>query len=94
LVTELDERIRAVVAALEPGQVVSYGWVARQAGRPGAARAVGAFLSRDGDDLPWWRVVRADGSLAVHRPAEQARRLRREGVPVAAARVGLPPEPP
>ena len=30
-------------------------------------------------DLPWWRVVRADGSLAAGE--EQRRRLEREGVP-------------
>lgn len=85
--TPLEERFAAVVGDLAVGEVVSYGEVARRAGRRGAARAVGAFLARHGGDLPWWRVVRADGSLAVHKPREQARRLRAEGVEVAGGRV-------
>lgn len=79
--------MRAVVAELQDGEVVSYGEVARRAGRPGAARAVGAFLAEHGGDLPWWRVVRAGGVLAPHHPIEQARRLRAEGVDVEDGRV-------
>jgi methylated-DNA-protein-cysteine methyltransferase-like protein len=86
-VTPLQQRFQAVVADLEVGEVVSYGEVARRAGRPGAARAVGGFLAEHGGDLPWWRVVRADGSLAVHKPREQQRRLRGEGVDVVGGRV-------
>jgi len=78
----LQERFRAVVAGLAVGEVVSYGEVARRAGRRGAARAVGAFLAAHGGDLPWWRVVRADGTLADHKVREQTRRLRAEGVEV------------
>ena len=64
---------------LRRGEVVSYGEVARRAGYPGAARAVGNVLAR-GVGVPWWRVVRADGSLAAHGREEQRRRLTREGV--------------
>lgn len=85
--TPLQERFRRVVADLVPGEVVSYGEVARRAGTPGAARAVGGFLAEHGGDLPWWRVVRADGSLAAHKPSEQARRLRAEGIDVVRGRV-------
>lgn len=85
--TPLQQRFRAVVADLAPGEVVSYGEVARRAGQRGAARAVGGFLAEHGGDLPWWRVVRADGSLAVHKPREQSRRLRAEGVEVRNNRV-------
>ena len=83
----LQERFRTVIADLAVGEVVSYGEVARRAGRRGAARAVGAFLAEHGADLPWWRVVRADGTLADHKVSEQARRLRAEGVEVRAGRV-------
>jgi len=85
--TPLQRRFHAVIADLAMGEVVSYGEVARRAGRRGAARAVGAFLAEHGGDLPWWRVVRADGSLAVHKPTEQQRRLRAEGVEVSGGRV-------
>lgn len=86
-VTPLQDRFRAVVADLGEGEVVSYGEVARRAGRPGAARAVGGFLAVHGAGLPWWRVVRAGGWLADHKVREQSRRLRAEGVEVRAGRV-------
>lgn len=91
--TELQDRFRAVIDDLAAGEVVSYGEVARRAGRQGAARAVGTFLAEHGADLPWWRVVRADGRLAAHKPAEQARLLRAEGIDVHRHRVvdAMPP---
>ncbi len=85
--TSLQERFRAVVADLARGEVVSYGEVARRAGRPGAGRSVGGFLSEHGDGLPWWRVVRADGTLASPNRREQQRRLRAEDGEVVAGRV-------
>jgi methylated-DNA-protein-cysteine methyltransferase related protein len=39
------------------------------------------------DGLPWWRVVRADGRLVPGNEAEQARRLRAEGLVVRNGRV-------
>ena len=81
---------RAVVTVLEslgPGEVVTYGDVAAEAGYPGAARAVGRILATGGDDLPWWRVVTAGGRLVPGHEAEHARRLRAEGVAVVDGRV-------
>jgi alkylated DNA nucleotide flippase Atl1 len=89
----LQESFAAVIADLVPGEVVSYGEVARRAGRRGAARAVGAFLAEFGRDLPWWRVVRADGRLAAGKPHRQGRLLAAEGIDVVNDRVvdALPP---
>jgi len=81
------EVIRAV-RSLRRGQVATYGEIAEEAGFPRAARAVGGVLSRV-DDLPWWRVVRADGRLASPNATEQARRLSREGVVVAGGKVRM-----
>ena len=81
----------AVIAALAPGEVVSYGDVAHDAGRPGAARAVGALLAGTQADLPWWRVVRADGRLVASDSRQQAARLRAEGVEVRDGRVVTAP---
>ena len=80
-----------VILALQPGDVVTYGEVAREAGFPGAARAVGNVLAVSGAQLPWWRVVRADGHLVRGHEAEQARRLRAEGVTVRGGQVVVPP---
>ena len=71
---------------LRRGEVVSYGEVARRAGYPRAARAVGNVLA-SGEALPWWRVIRANGDLAAHSRVEQARRLRREGISIKGGRV-------
>ena len=76
---ETVERVRAVVLAIPAGEVVSYGEVAARAGLK-SARLVGRILAVDGHDLPWHRVMRADGTCAPHIAAEQAERLRAEGV--------------
>ena len=81
--------VSATIRALHRGQVASYGQVAARAGYPGAARAVGNVLATT-LGLPWWRVVRADGQLAAHSRTEQARRLRREGIPLKGTRVAMP----
>lgn len=74
------ERVRAVVRAIPPGETSTYGEVAAQAGIPGRARLVGRILAEDGHDLPWHRVLRADGTCAPHIAREQLARLRAEGV--------------
>jgi alkylated DNA nucleotide flippase Atl1 len=82
------DRVRRV----PPGFVTTYGDLS-----PGAPRLAGRVLSGlpDGHDVPWWRVVRSDGSLAVG--ARQRELLLEEDVPWRGARVDLaaariPPE--
>lgn len=77
---ETVQRVRAVVRAIPPGDTSSYGEVAARAGMPRQARLVGRILAEDGHDLPWHRVLRADGTCAPHLAVEQAARLRAEGV--------------
>jgi methylated-DNA-protein-cysteine methyltransferase related protein len=89
--TTFERRVVGVIVALAEGEVVSYGDVAHDAGYPGRARAVGALLARYGGDLPWWRVVRGDGTLAAPPAAEQAAALRAEGVTVRRGRVVAAP---
>ena len=84
---DFESAVAAVVQALGPGEVVTYGEVAAEAGHPGAARAVGRALARRGGSLPWWRVVTASGRLVPGLEDEQARRLAAEGVDVSTGRV-------
>jgi methylated-DNA-protein-cysteine methyltransferase-like protein len=86
---DFHDRVLEVIARLQPGDVVSYGEVAAEAGNPGAARAVGALLAAGagGPDLPWWRVVTSAGRLVPGHEALHARLLRREGVGVTNGRV-------
>jgi methylated-DNA-protein-cysteine methyltransferase related protein len=82
-----EHEVVRVLLALRPGDVVTYGEVAAEAGFPGAARAVGRVLATSGDDLPWWRVVTTTGRLVPGHEVDHARRLAAEGVEVACGRV-------
>ena len=77
---------------LEPGEVVSYGEVAEEAGFPGAARAVGNLV-RTTPGLPWWRVVARSGRLAPGHERRQAELLRAEGVTIVNGRVRMGKNP-
>ena len=81
------KRVFAVVRAIPPGRVASYGLVAVVSGRPRAARAVGnLMLTCDDPSVPCHRVVHADGALGF--PGQRAR-LRREAVDFAGVRVDV-----
>ena len=76
-------RVLERVREIPPGFVRTYGDLA-----PGAPRFAGAVLASCHDpDVPWHRVVRADGSLAKGR--RQRRLLQREGVPFRGERVDV-----
>jgi alkylated DNA nucleotide flippase Atl1 len=60
---EYAAEVLAVVARIPPGRVMSYGDIAEYVGR-GGPRQVGSVMSAWGGGVPWWRVVRADGSPA------------------------------
>ena len=81
--SDFDEAVRQTILDLAPGEVVTYGWVALEAGFPGRARGVGTFLAARYDGPNWWRVVGADRRLRAPHVDEQERRLRAEGVTVA-----------
>jgi methylated-DNA-protein-cysteine methyltransferase related protein len=71
------EQILAAVRAIPEGFVRTYGDLS-----PGAPRLAGRVLRDCDDSTPWWRVVRADGSLPVGE--DQRARLDAEGVPLLA----------
>ncbi len=86
------ERILAAVRAIPRGQVAGYGEVAHRAGLPGRARLAAKTLSENTDPkLPWHRVLRSDGRIALPEGSkgfrEQCQRLRAEGVMVVNGRV-------
>lgn len=85
---QLHELIRATVAAIPAGQVATYGDVAEVAKAP-SPRLVGRVLAEDGHDLPWHRVLRANGTPAPHLAREQLELLRGEGVLADGERVDL-----
>jgi methylated-DNA-protein-cysteine methyltransferase related protein len=82
----MSERALAVLArirATPPGFMRAYGDVS-----PGAPRFAGTVLAGcDDPDVPWHRIVRADGSLA--KGARQRALLEAEGVPFRGERVDM-----
>ena len=77
------DRVLERVRDTPPGFVRSYGDVS-----PGSPRFAGAVLAEcDDPEVPWHRIVRADGSLA--KGARQRRLLEAEGVPFRGERVDM-----
>jgi methylated-DNA-protein-cysteine methyltransferase related protein len=77
------EQVLARIRDTPPGFVRAYGDVS-----PGAPRFAGSVLAAcDDPDVPWHRIVRADGSLA--KGERQRRLLVAEGVPFRGERVDM-----
>jgi methylated-DNA-protein-cysteine methyltransferase related protein len=81
--TRRARRVLELVKDVPEGFVRTYGDL-----EPGAPRFAGSVLAASHDpDIPWHRIVRADGSLA--RGERQRRLLEAEGVPFRGDRVDL-----
>jgi methylated-DNA-[protein]-cysteine S-methyltransferase len=63
--TPFQKRVWKVLCQVPYGETISYSELARRAGRPGAARAVGMAMGRNPIAIivPCHRVIAADGSL-------------------------------
>ncbi|MFT5203442.1 MAG: methylated-DNA-protein-cysteine methyltransferase-like protein [Candidatus Aldehydirespiratoraceae bacterium] len=85
--TDFERAVGAVLDQLEPGDLVTYGDVATEAGFPGAARAVGSVLRRSEGVFPWWRVVSASGRLLTGHEQMQMELLAAEGIEVRGGRI-------
>jgi alkylated DNA nucleotide flippase Atl1 len=75
---DFADRVLDVVAAVPRGAVMTYGDVAEYLG-VGGPRQVGAVMSAGTGDLPWWRVVRADGRPVRGHEPEALALLRADG---------------
>jgi O-6-methylguanine DNA methyltransferase len=83
-------RVLNLVRRIPPGRVATYGDIARLAGHPGAARAVGNIMrTAKRPDVPYHRVIAAGGRLGGYGGREALKRalLVAEGVTLAGSRV-------
>ena len=87
--TPFERKVLTIVSRIPVGRVTTYGDVARMAGRPGAARAVGNIMrqgTRQG--LPYHRVIGAGGALGGYSSLSLKRSLlTAEGLTVSPRRV-------
>jgi methylated-DNA-[protein]-cysteine S-methyltransferase len=84
-----ERRVLAIVRRIPVGRVTTYGEVARLAGYPGAARAVGTVLRKARvPGLPYHRVIAAGGQIGGYSSLALKRSLlAAEGLSVTARRV-------
>ncbi len=90
--TDFTARVLATVRRIPRGRVATYGDIARFAGRPGAARAVGNIMRDCGrPDIPCHRVVAAGGKLGGYGGDEPRKRqlLLAEGIEFSGNRIKL-----
>ncbi|MBP3034863.1 MGMT family protein [Arthrobacter sp. zg-ZUI100] len=78
---EYVEAVRSVVALIPSGRVLSYGDIAEILNE-GGPRQVGAVLSGNGSNLPWWRVIRAGGEPPLGHGGRALAEYRAEGTPL------------
>ncbi len=84
---DVDEAVFDVVERIPPGRVSSYGAIGRLVGV--GPRRVARALSSGGGAVPWYRVLRADGSAAEPVRVRQLELLAGEGVPIRDGRVDM-----
>ena len=92
---EYVEHVLSVVERIPRGRVTTYGAIAEHLGdvlgTTGGPRQIGTILSVHGGPVPWWRVVRADGSLPPSHGEEAHAGYVEEGTPLrSSGRVDLP----
>ncbi|MFG3425014.1 MGMT family protein [Streptomyces californicus] len=78
------ERVLDVADLIPPGRVMTYGDVAEWLG-DGGPRQVGRAMALYGSAVPWWRVVRSDGTLLPSHELRALEHYRAEGTPLREA---------
>jgi alkylated DNA nucleotide flippase Atl1 len=78
---DFAEAVLDVVVRIPPGRVLSYGDVAEYLGKSGPRR-VGRVMATRGSGVPWWRVLRADGSVVPDLAGPAFEQYRAEGTPL------------
>ncbi len=84
---DVDEAVFDVVERIPPGRVSRYGAIGRLIGV--GPRRVARALASGGGAVPWYRVLRADGSAAEPVRVRQLELLAGEGVPIRNGRVDM-----
>ncbi len=87
VIDEAADSVLLAVATIPEGRVTTYGAIGRIVGY--GPRLVARVLATRGGDVCWWRVIRADGSIAPHLVEQATKQLEAEGVEVRRGVVNL-----
>lgn len=82
---EYAELVLRCVEQIPRGRVSTYGTIAEVVGAVlggGGPRQVGSVMAAHGGPVPWWRVVRADGSLPPSHQGEARQAYLEEATPM------------
>jgi methylated-DNA-[protein]-cysteine S-methyltransferase len=72
------EKVLEVVKKIPRGRVLTYKEVARRAGRPNAARAVGSIMKQNyNTKIPCHRVIRSDGKIGDYNRGGRAQKIKK-----------------
>jgi len=91
--TPFQREVWRAIARIPPGQVSTYGEIARYVGKPGAVRAVGSAVGKNpfAPEIPCHRVVPSDGRIGNYSGGDGVRTkialLEREGVEVREGKI-------
>jgi alkylated DNA nucleotide flippase Atl1 len=85
---EYARRVLDVVDRIPRGKVMAYGDIAAYLGE-GGPRQVGAVMREYGHEVPWHRVLMADGRPAPHKEREQLELLRADGLLAYSGRIDM-----
>ncbi|MBM6623285.1 MGMT family protein [Micrococcaceae bacterium RIT802] len=83
---EYAEAVHRVAGRIPAGSVLTYGDIAELLGS-GGPRQVGAAMSRSPGPLPWWRVLRANGTLPADLQQRALPHWAEEQIPMLRGRV-------
>ncbi|MGH9082126.1 MAG: MGMT family protein [Acidimicrobiales bacterium] len=85
--TNVVDRVRQAVVDIPPGRIASYGDIGRSVGI--SPRQVGRVMSQLDENVPWWRVVYADGTPPSCHCRTATSLLVSEHTPMAGSKVDM-----
>jgi methylated-DNA-[protein]-cysteine S-methyltransferase len=91
MITSWEKKILRSIAYIPKGKVITYKNLARVAGYPRAARAVGNALNKNprSPKIPCHRVVRSDGKVGgfIYGEKRKEELLRSEGIAISKGKI-------
>lgn len=74
--TTFTDKVKKIVSQIPKGKIMTYKEVAKKAGNPSAARAVGSIMKKNYDpSIPCHRVIRSDGKIGDYNRGGKSKKI-------------------